>query len=127
MREQGRNAMRSVKINKTELLDIVITNKVKHVKEFNEAVEDYKTAAIKVAEEHIKLAKTGDLEQIALIKAMPQKPASYVKEYDRAIRMLELSVEDIIELESDVFNQLVLDEWSWKNMFVASNSMYKTL
>ena len=127
MREQGRNAMRTVKINKTELLEIVVTNKVKHITEFNEAVEDYKKAAIKVAEEHVELAKTGDLEKIARIKAMPQKPASYEKEYDRAIRMLELSVEDVIELESDVFNQLVLDEWSWKNMFVTSNSLYKTL
>jgi hypothetical protein len=41
--------------------------------------------------------------------------------------MLELSVEDTIELEEDVFNQLVLDEWTWKNAFVASNSLYKTL
>ena len=119
--------MRTVKINKKELLEIVITNKDKHITEFNEAVEDYKIAAIKVANEHVKLAKTGDLEQIARIKAMPQKPHSYEKEYDRAIRMLELSVEDIIELESDVFNQLVLDEWSWKNMFTTSNSLYKTL
>jgi hypothetical protein len=127
MRNQGRNAMRSVKINKTDLLKIVVTNQAKHITEFNEAVKDYKKAAIKIAKEHVDLAKTGDLEQIARIKAMPQKPASYEKEYDRAIRMLQLSVEDIIELESDVFNQLVLDEWSWKNMFVASNSMYKTL
>lgn len=127
MREQGRNAMRSVKINKTELLKIVVENQAKHVKEFDEAVEDYKKAAVKVAEEHVELAKSGDLEKIARIKAMPQKPSSYKKEYDRAIRMLELSVEDIIELESDVFNQLVLDEWAWKNMFVASNSLYKTL
>jgi len=127
MREQGRNAMRTVKINKAELLDIVVANKRKHVTEFAEAVKDYKKAAIKVAKEHVELAKSGDLEQIARIRAMPNKPASYEKEYDRAVRMLELSVEDVIELEADVFNQLVLDEWAWKNMFITSNSLYKTL
>ena len=41
--------------------------------------------------------------------------------------MLELSVEDTIELEDDIFNQLVLDEWTWKHQFVASASLYKSL
>lgn len=127
MRQQGRNAMRSVKINKDELLKIVRENQQKHVKEFNESVEDYKKAAIKVAEEHTELAKTGELSKIAKIKAMPAAPVSYEKEYDRAIRMLELSVDNVIELEDDVFNQLVLDEWHWKHQFVASASLYKTL
>jgi hypothetical protein len=119
--------MRSVKVEKNELLGIVRDNKKKHIKEYNESVKDYKAAAVKVATEHVELAMTGDLEQIAKIKAMPQKPTSYEKDYERAIRMLELSVEDTIELEEDIFNQLVLDEWHWKNAFVASNSLYKTL
>lgn len=127
MRNPLRNVMRSVKVNKTELLEIVSKNKIKHVKEFDESVKDYKKAALKVAKEHVELAKSGDLEQIAKIRAMPQKPASYEKDYERAIRMLELSVEDTIELEEDIFNQLVLDEWHWKNQFVASASLYKTL
>ena len=127
MRNPLRNVMRSVKVEKLELLGIVRDNKKKHVKEFDEAVKDYKKAALKVAKEHVDLAKTGDLDQIAKIRAMPQRPTSYEKDYDRAIRMLELSVEDTIELEEDIFNQLVLDEWTWKNAFTASSALYKTL
>lgn len=127
MRDPQRNAMRYVKVNKAELLGIVRENKKKHVKEYDESVRDYKKAAVKVAKEHVDLAKSGDLEQIAKIRAMPSKPVSYEKEYDRAIRMLELSVEEELDIESDVFNQLVLDEWVWKNQFVASASLYKTL
>ena len=119
--------MRSVKVEKNELLGIVRDNKKKHVKEFDEAVKDYKKAALKVAKEHVELAKSGELDQIAKIRAMPQRPSSYEKDYDRAIRMLELSVEDIIELEEDIFNQLVLDEWSWKNSVVASSALYKSI
>lgn len=119
--------MRSVKVEKAELLSIVRENKKKHVKEFDESVKDYKKAALKVAKEHVDLAKSGDLDQISKIRAMPARPTSYEKEYDRAIRMLELSVEDTIELEDDVFNQLVLDEWTWKHQFVASSALYKTL
>lgn len=119
--------MRSVKVEKHKLLDIVRNNLIKHVKEFDESVKDYKKAALKVAKEHVELAKSGDLDQIAKIRAMPQRPASYEKDYDRAIRMLELSVEDTIELEEDIFNQLVLDEWTWKHQFTASSALYKTL
>jgi wobble nucleotide-excising tRNase len=119
--------MRSVKVEKNELLGIVRENKKKHIKEFDESVKDYKKAAVKVAKEHVELAKTGDLDKISKIRAMPQRPNSYEKDYDRAIRMLELSVEDTIELEEDVFNQLVLDEWTWKNSFVATGALYKTL
>lgn len=119
--------MRSVKLDRKELLEIVRKNKDKHIADFAESVEDYKTAALKIASENLKLAKTGDLKKIASAKDMPSEPTSYEDAYNRAIRMLELSVEDIIELQEDVFNQLVLDEWNWKRGFVASASMYKTL
>ena len=118
--------MRNVKINKVELLDIVRANKEKHIKEFNEAVEDYKKAAVKIATENLALANSGDVEKIAKIKAMPSKPVTYEDSYTRAIRMLELSVEDVIEVEEDIFNQLVLDEWQWKNMFTATGALYKS-
>jgi hypothetical protein len=127
MQNLRRNVMHSVKVNRVELLEIVRTNKEKHVRDFNESVEDYKKAAINVAQKNLELAQSGDLDQIAKIKGMPQKPTSYEKEYDRAIRMLELSVEEVIDVEQDVFNQLVLDEWSWKNAFTASASLYKTM
>lgn len=119
--------MRSVKVNREELLKILLDNKKKHVKDYEESVKDYKKAALKVAKEHVELAKTGDLDQIAKIRAMPQRPQSYEDSYNRAIRMMELSVESIIEVEEDVFNQLVLDEWHWKNAFVASASLYKSI
>ena len=127
MRNIQRNVMRSVKLNKKELLKIVTENRSKHIKDYTESVEDYKAAAVKVAAEHVELAKTGELNKIARIKAMPSAPVSYEKEYDRAIRMLELSVEKEIEVEEDIFNQLVLDEWAWKHQFVASASLYKTM
>lgn len=118
--------MNAVKINRLELLGIVRENKEKHAREFTESVEDYKKAALKIAEANLAVVQTGDLDKIAKIQMQPNKPVSYETSYTRAIRMLELSVEDVIEVEEDVFNQLVLDEWSWKNNFTASASLYKT-
>lgn len=118
--------MHNVKIDRKELLSIVLSNKEKHITEYNEAVEDFKTAALKLAETNLALAQTGNVDNIAKIKPIPPKPVSYEKEYNRAIRMLELSVESVIDVEEDVFNQLVLDEWVWKNSFVTSNATYKS-
>jgi hypothetical protein len=127
MENPRRNAMRSVKVNKAELLTVLQDNKKKHVKEYEESVKDYKKAAIKVAKEHVDLAKTGDLDKIAKIRAMPQRPTSYEDSYNRAIRMMEMSVEDVVELEEQIFNQLVLDEWSWKTAFTATGALYKSI
>jgi hypothetical protein len=127
MRLEGRNVMRDVKMDKAELLNIVRENKEKHIREYNEAVEDYKKAAVKLAQENLELANTGDLDKISKIKSLPSKPTSYEDSYTRAIRMLELSVESIIEIEEQIFNQLVLDEWQWKHNFAVASALYKTI
>lgn len=118
--------MRSVKINKAELLDIVRKNQQSHIAAHLEAVEDYKVVALQIAKKNLRLAKTGDPNAISESQALPRAPESYEDHYRRAIRMLELSVEDVIELEEDIFNQLVLNEWSWKHHFSATASTYKT-
>lgn len=119
--------MHSVKVDRLELLEIVRANKEKHIKEFTESVKDYKLAVLKVTKENYDLAKTKNLDKIAEIESIPHRPSSYETNYTRAIRMLELSVEDTIDVEQDVFNQLVLDEWDWKHSFLAASTMYKTL
>jgi hypothetical protein len=51
-------------------------------------------------------------------------PANYTTEYDKAIKMLELSVYDKVTVTKQEFNSYVLNEWEWKNNLVASNSLY---
>lgn len=117
--------MNAIKMNRLELLALVQANKVKHIADFTESVEDYKALVLQYSSANLKLAKTASLEEFKKIKSLPGAPVSYESSYARAIRMLELSVEEIIEVEEDVFNQLVLDEWSWKRSFITANSTYK--
>ena len=119
--------MHSVKINRVELLKIVLENKTKHVAEYEEALVDYRVGVVKLAKENLKLAESGELPKIACMKQAPQAPTSYEDNYIRAIRMLKLSVDDVIELQEDEFNQLVLDEWAWKRVFSNMNAAYKSL
>ena len=118
--------MNSVKMDRKELLKIVKQNAKKHVADYEQSVEDYKLAVVKIAQANLKAAKTGDLN-LFKFRAMPQTPTSYEDNYNRAIRMLELSVEDVIDVEEHIFNQLVLDEWGWKQQFTAMSAMYKSV
>lgn len=118
--------MNSVKINRLMLLNIVRENKEKHMKEFDRAVYDFKLAVLKISQENLKLAEEQDITTIGRIKSIPPLPVSYAKSYDKAIRMLELSVDDTIELQSHDFEQLVQDEWQWKQSFSTMNSTYKS-
>ena len=127
MRQQGRNVMRSVKLNKTELLGIVRENKSKHILAYKEAVDDYIKAARTIVNYNVDKINEGTVESISKCKSVPTAPVSYEDEYSRAIRMLELSVENEIDLDADVFNQLVLDEWHWKNSFAIMAQNYKAL
>lgn len=125
MNNLQRNVMNAIKMNRVELLAIVRDNKTKHISEFTEATEDYKNLVLRITSNNAKIGKSGNLEEFKKLVSIPSAPVSYEDSYKRAIRMLELSVEDIIEIEEDIFNQLVLDEWSWKRSFSASNTMYK--
>lgn len=126
MQDHRSNVMHSVNINREELLFIVQENKKKHIAAFKESVSDYKKAALQIAKDNLSLVKTGNLDDIAKVKQMPPKPASFENEYTRAIRMLELSIDEVIEVEQDVFNQLVLDEWHWKQAFLSNSTIYKS-
>jgi len=117
--------MHAIKMKREELLSIVRQNKEKHITEYIESVEDYKKLVLQIAQGNLKLAKTEDLDAFKKMKPTPSAPVSYEDSYKRAIRMLELSVDDVIEVEEDVFNQLVLDEWSWKRSFTAATMSYK--
>lgn len=119
--------MKNTKIEKHELLEIVRANLAKHLLDHAEAVSDYKVGALKLATTNLALATSGELEEIAKITGMPTKPVSYEAEYNRAIRKLELSVDNVIEVDELTFNQLVLDEWNWKAQFLVGNAFYKTL
>jgi hypothetical protein len=122
-------------MNRLELLGIVRANKEKHEADFIESVKDYEAAVLVIAADNVKISRDNqkqftkkiDMDRLKQPKHYPPAPKSFATEYSRAARMLELGVEDVIEVEEDIFNQLVLDEWSWKHQFQASSVMYKTM
>lgn len=117
--------MESVNIDRGELLGVLKANRDAHRKIFLEAQEGYRKLAIKELEASIHAAKTGKRIQRSLTLI---EPIDQTKEYERAIRMLEMSVDQTVQLSESDFQCYVMDEWRWKGQFEASNIGYsKTL
>lgn len=113
--------MKEVKVKRANLAQILQDNLKAHQKIFDEALATYKTRVIQVLERHLEDAREG--------RRMPEsiyiaQPVNQSHEYKRAIRMMELSVEDEIVLTQIEFDQYVMDRWHWKQDFLVKNSAY---
>lgn len=113
--------MRSVKIDREELLDILQKNREQHVKDYNEALVGYREDAIKELNANLAEAMAGKeiKHHISVIR-----PTSYEDSYNTVIRMLELSIDSSIELTMQEFQQYVEDKWSWKDAFTSTTAFY---
>lgn len=113
--------MGTVTVKKDELLEIVRKNREAHRKIFLEAVDGFRAKAVEMLEQRLTDAKAG--RRINIRISLPT-PVDQTREYDRAIKMLEMSVDGQVQLTQTEFAQYVMDDWSWKKQFSATNKMY---
>lgn len=113
--------MKTITVKKIDLMGRVEKNRSVHRKIFEEAVEGYKKQAIKLLEDHIERIKNGKVEEVFV--RLPQ-PEDHTTDYDRILEMLAMHIEDEIAIDEDAFASYVMDDWSWKRQFLATNSAY---
>ena len=113
--------MENVKVKKQEVLETIKKNREQHRKIFLEAVDGYKAKCVELLEMKLKAIKNGWVGAVSVSLPVPE---DHTKDYDRAIKMLEMSVDDVIEMDEDSFTQFVMDDWHWKRNFLVSNSAY---
>lgn len=109
----------------SELIDVIKKNRDKHVKDYAEAVSDYKGKLLQVLN-----AKVQDISNSLKSEDVPsghvsvEAPVSHVEEYDQYLEMLEMCQDEIVPLSMAMFNQLVRDKWSWKKGFDSLKTSY---
>jgi hypothetical protein len=113
--------MREVNVKRTELLDKVKANREAHRGLFLKAQEGFKKAVLEALEKSLADARSG--KKFNNFWSMPE-PIDQTADYDRAIAMLEMSVDDIIVLTSQEFDCYVMDNWTWKQNVILRNSSY---
>jgi hypothetical protein len=113
--------MDQVKVAKDHVYCIVEENRKKHRAEFEKALEGWKSACILVLESNLEALRSGRAQRVFINEPPPE---DHTRDYDRVLRMLEMSVEDEVVLPAQSFEQFVLDEWGWKEAWAATTSKY---
>ena len=105
----------------SKILVTVKQNRAVHQADYREALNGYRKRMVAKLRDMLQMAVDGkDVPSIDLAK-----PTEHLAEYDRAIQMFTLTDQKKIVLDSATFAQLIMDEWSWKQSFSATNARYK--
>lgn len=113
--------MSKVTVVKEELLNSMRDNRNKHREVFLKAQVGYRTAAIEELDRMLAEAREG--KRIRRVVELVE-PQEHTKDYDRVIKMLEMSTADEVVITEQQFSQYVLDEWGWMQQFVGSTARY---
>lgn len=113
--------MESIKVDKKQLLDVLKKNRREHHEIFLEAQDGYRRAIVMELDAMLQDARNGKKirRSVTLVE-----PVDQTRDYDRVIRMMEMSIETAINLSEHEFQSYVLDDWNWKKQFNASNFAY---
>ena len=115
------NGMSNVTCKKAEILAALRKNRDAHRDIFLAAQNGYRKEVIAELEKSLKDAREGRNVQTTIELEAPE---DHTKDYDRIIRMLEMSVKDEIEVSELQFQQYVLDDWTWKFHFASNSARY---
>ena len=113
--------MKSINVKRTDLLDILKKNRENHRDIFEKAQDIYREQAIQELDRMLSDAKAN--KKIRRFVMLPE-PEDHTEDYDRAISMMEMSVDDIIELVETDHSQYVMDNWGWQKSFATNTSSY---
>jgi hypothetical protein len=113
--------MQNITISVNKLMDIVKENKIKHDYIFDTAVSGYWVKAEEVLKG--KLAQVQKKEEINNYLNLSY-PSNHSDDYERVIRMLELTTDDKVNLTAKEFDNYVRNQWDWRNAFLLNYSGY---
>lgn len=111
-----------VTVEKSTLLAKLVENRIQHVERDEAAIEGYRTKAIEVLSLGIQQLQAGKLP--GPYAELPSRPTNHTTEYDQAIGMLEMLVEETLEIGSKDYARFVQDEWDWSQHFGQVTGLY---
>lgn len=110
-----------ITVKKDELLLAIKGNLATHRETFLKAQEGYRAAVIAELDKMLADARDGKKLRVAVGLVAPE---DHTKDYERVVRMLEMSTASEISISEHQFAQYVLDEWGWKGKFALDTQRY---
>lgn len=112
----------SVNVNRLDLITALKKGREQHLAAYNEALADYKDRTIEFLKTALANAQAGDLSNVKLTF---NPPMLHLSDYDNVIEMMDLSVDETINLDTDAFKAYFKNEWPWTNSFALAAASYK--
>lgn len=113
--------MREVTVRRVALQEKLEANKIAHQQVFEEALEGYRKLAIETFEKALADARAGKRIRSRIYL---EQPINQTREYERALAMCAMSVDDTIKLTSQEFESYVMDRWPWRQSFLKAAANY---
>ena len=110
-----------VTVKTSDLLEELRKNRGAHRDIFLKAQNGFKAAVLETVEDMLDQARQG--KRVNFSVHLPA-PIDQTKDYNRAIKMFEMSTESETDLEEHEFAQYVMDDWSWKDQVTMTNTAY---
>ena len=115
-----------VKVNRDKLIEKLKENRKKHQQEYTEAVNAYQDACVKELQDALKKVRGWkSYEDYDVVQVSNYPPTHHLKDYDRVLASLEMSVDQDLVITAAQVSQFVMDEWNWSEQFRNSTSNYK--
>ena len=111
---------RVILVKKDLLITKIKENKEKHLVEYKEAVEAFKTEAKNQLDKQLENLAAGEFD----LRLNLVKPIDNSEEYDKIIQTFEWEIKDEVELSQGEFNEYVLDETPAAKIAKFSNVTY---
>lgn len=113
--------MQDITVQRTALVAILKENRKKHEDAYTSALAAYRAAAIQELKNNLATAQSNG----PIVRRLEAcEPQTFVKDYNRAIGMLELCTDDEIELSEHDYSQFVEDQWGWSGQFATTTMSY---
>ncbi len=116
--------LNNLKFKKGEVLAALKKNLEEHRKIVREAQEGYRRQFEQELEK--KLVDLRDGERVNPHSELVVPP-HHVEDYERAIQILEMCIDEEVELDEHEFQAYVRGQWRWRRDFLLANSSYSGL
>jgi len=115
----------STEMTKESLLEGLRASLKQHQEEYVAAREGFRLEAIEQLEDlQTEIEDNPDTFEIPRELQRLEPPESHVKDYERAIKMLESNVNETIKLTGEQYAAYVNGEWEWRRGWELSNRKF---
>lgn len=113
--------METVWVTTTRLKKEVEKNRKNHRSLYEQAMDVYRNRMIEHLEKMLKDALNGKKVEHSIRMPLPE---DHTADYDRVLKMLEMSTEKEVEISQRDFARYVMDQWEWRETFRANSLSY---